>query len=69
MIRACKCPGCLGKKNHKTARSKECICHQKFIGVTASKTREAIDRLTEQYSHVGGIDATNLLADIVHAAP
>eukprot|EP00957_Ditylum_brightwellii_P030455 2306277-Ditylum_brightwellii.AAC.1 len=47
MISTCKCPGCPGKKNHKTAKSKECIWHQKFNGVTASKTREAIDKLTE----------------------
>eukprot|EP00957_Ditylum_brightwellii_P098997 7541463-Ditylum_brightwellii.AAC.1 len=64
MISTCKCPGCPGKKNHKTAKSKEFIWHQKFIDVTASKTREAIDKLTEQYSPVGGIDATNLLANI-----
>jgi hypothetical protein len=69
MVSTCECPGCPGKKNHKTAKSKECIWHQKFIGVTASKTREAIDKLTEQYSPVGGIDATDLLADIVRAAP
>eukprot|EP00957_Ditylum_brightwellii_P076306 5800110-Ditylum_brightwellii.AAC.1 len=43
MISTCECPGCPGKKNHKTAKSKECSWHQKFIGVTASKTREAID--------------------------
>eukprot|EP00957_Ditylum_brightwellii_P024513 1850282-Ditylum_brightwellii.AAC.1 len=25
MINLCKCPGCPGEKNHKTAKSKECI--------------------------------------------
>eukprot|EP00957_Ditylum_brightwellii_P122627 9351771-Ditylum_brightwellii.AAC.1 len=64
MISTCECPSCPSKKNHETAKSKEFIWYQKFIGATASKTRELIDKLTEQYSPFGGIDATNLLANI-----
>eukprot|EP00957_Ditylum_brightwellii_P029921 2264249-Ditylum_brightwellii.AAC.2 len=69
MTSTCKCSSSPGKKNHETAKSKEYIWHQKFIGATASKTRESIDKLTEQYLSVGGIDATDLLANIVCAAP
>eukprot|EP00957_Ditylum_brightwellii_P186379 14191034-Ditylum_brightwellii.AAC.1 len=65
MISLCKCPGCPGKKNHKTTTSKECIWHQQFIGVTAGKTKQSFVKMTEQYSPVGDIDVADVLAKII----
>eukprot|EP00957_Ditylum_brightwellii_P046447 3525461-Ditylum_brightwellii.AAC.1 len=53
------------QENHKTTKSKECIWHNKFIGVVASKKRDITGNLTEQYLSIGGINVTNLVSNTV----
>ena len=66
MVSLCACPGCPGKKNHKTAKSKECIWNNKFIGIKAPEVPSTITKIASDYSPVSStIDAVDVLADIL----
>ena len=66
MISLCACPGCPGKKNHKSAKSKECIWHNKFIGITSTQVPSTINQIASEYSPLDPTtDAVDVLANIL----
>eukprot|EP00957_Ditylum_brightwellii_P120376 9184863-Ditylum_brightwellii.AAC.1 len=48
IIITCVYPSCPGKKNHKTAKSQECICYKKLINVPAHQIPQILISITKK---------------------
>jgi hypothetical protein len=61
MVSSCKCPGCPRTKNHKTAQSKNCLWHNKLIGVKNNDVPATLAHITSNYSPATVYDVAELL--------
>ena len=63
MVSTCVCAGCPGKKKHKTATSKECVWHNKFVDVNNKQIPDMLQRFAAKYSPKGHLDVADLLLE------
>eukprot|EP00957_Ditylum_brightwellii_P170198 12956251-Ditylum_brightwellii.AAC.1 len=62
MVSTCVCTGCPGKKEHKTASSKECVWHKKFVNVNTKDIPNTLQQFTAKYSPKGHLDVADLFS-------
>eukprot|EP00957_Ditylum_brightwellii_P013804 1039920-Ditylum_brightwellii.AAC.1 len=63
MLSTCICPGCSGKKKHKTVASKECVQHNKISNVKKKDVPQALKQIPLHYSPASVNDAAEMLLE------
>eukprot|EP00957_Ditylum_brightwellii_P075756 5757516-Ditylum_brightwellii.AAC.1 len=66
MISSCACPGCPGKKKHKTTSAKTCVWHNKLRNVTNKDVPQAIKQLVQGFLPANVYDVTEVLLEKLH---
>eukprot|EP00957_Ditylum_brightwellii_P022974 1734018-Ditylum_brightwellii.AAC.1 len=63
MLSTCICPGCPGKKKHKTASSRECVWHNKLSNLKNNDVPQALKQVAINFLPANVHDVAKVLLE------